>query len=107
VIEFLRGLEWRRQAACLGFAHEEASILENWDEYHDADARMLTLCADCPVWVNCLDYALSERITIGIWGDSTERERKSVHEWLKRVRLSDRSVFDAAVLSVAQERLAK
>jgi WhiB family redox-sensing transcriptional regulator len=34
------------------------------------------ICQNCPVKVQCRDYALSTRVT-GIWGGTTERERYS------------------------------
>lgn len=36
------------------------------------------VCHDCPVRVPCLEYALSENITEGVWGGKTGRERKAI-----------------------------
>lgn len=33
------------------------------------------ICADCPLKIQCLDYAVSARMQ-GIWGGTTEAERK-------------------------------
>jgi hypothetical protein len=35
-----------------------------------------SICQNCPVRVQCRDYALSTRVT-GIWGGTTEAERTS------------------------------
>jgi WhiB family redox-sensing transcriptional regulator len=64
---------WRRQAACRGtnldlFYPERGQTAE--------PARQV--CAACPVRQPCLDYAISNRITHGIWGGLTERERRAL-----------------------------
>jgi WhiB family transcriptional regulator, redox-sensing transcriptional regulator len=34
------------------------------------------VCAECPVRVECLEYALVHRIDHGVWGGTSERERQ-------------------------------
>ncbi|HEY2429315.1 MAG TPA: WhiB family transcriptional regulator [Acidimicrobiales bacterium] len=34
------------------------------------------VCGACPVQAACLDYALSEGITHGVWGGTSDRERQ-------------------------------
>jgi WhiB family redox-sensing transcriptional regulator len=41
------------------------------------------ICATCIVRDHCLDYALVHRIDHGVWGGSSERERRRI---LKRRR---------------------
>jgi WhiB family redox-sensing transcriptional regulator len=36
------------------------------------------VCADCPVRVECLEYALAHRIEHGVWGGASERERRRI-----------------------------
>jgi WhiB family redox-sensing transcriptional regulator len=36
------------------------------------------ICADCPVKAPCLEYALFHRIDHGVWGGSSERERRRI-----------------------------
>ncbi len=44
-----------------------------------ADQRQVkTLCAACPVRIECLADALDNRIEFGVWGGMTERERRRV-----------------------------
>jgi len=42
------------------------------------------VCRDCPVRLECLEYALAERIDHGVWGGCSERERRRI---LRRRRL--------------------
>jgi WhiB family redox-sensing transcriptional regulator len=42
------------------------------------------ICADCPVKAPCLEYALVNRIDHGVWGGTSERERRRI---LRRRRL--------------------
>lgn len=36
------------------------------------------ICAECPVRVECLEYALEFRIEHGVWGGTSERERRRI-----------------------------
>jgi WhiB family redox-sensing transcriptional regulator len=83
---------WRRQAACRGtnldlFYPERGQTAE--------PARQV--CAACPVRQPCLDYAVSNRITHGIWGGMTERERRPLQSaWVQAARRDrDRAVLAA------------
>lgn len=35
-------------------------------------------CAQCPVRLECLEYALYHRIDHGVWGGCSERERRRI-----------------------------
>jgi hypothetical protein len=54
------------------------------------------VCARCPVWQPCLDYVLSNRITHGIWGGLTDRERRGLQTALVQESRRDR---DRAILA--------
>ncbi|MGW1159307.1 WhiB family transcriptional regulator [Streptomyces sp. NPDC002519] len=43
-----------------------------------AQNRAKAVCTGCPVRLECLSYALDNRIEHGIWGGMTERERRSL-----------------------------
>jgi WhiB family redox-sensing transcriptional regulator len=43
------------------------------------------ICADCAVKAPCLEYALQNRIDHGVWGGTSERERRRI---LRRRRLA-------------------
>ena len=36
------------------------------------------ICQDCPVKEPCLEYALINRIDHGVWGGTSERERRRI-----------------------------
>ncbi|MCP4434502.1 MAG: WhiB family transcriptional regulator [Actinomycetia bacterium] len=36
------------------------------------------LCEDCPVAVTCLEYAIANRIDHGVWGGTSERQRRRI-----------------------------
>jgi len=43
----------------------------------DADADdAITICRGCPVAAECLEWALETRVRYGIWGATTERDRR-------------------------------
>ena len=43
------------------------------------------ICADCPVREECLEHALRHRIDHGVWGGTSERQRRRI---LKSRRLA-------------------
>jgi WhiB family redox-sensing transcriptional regulator len=45
------------------------------------------ICAECPVKADCLEYALAERIDHGVWGGTSERERRRILSHRRRSRL--------------------
>jgi WhiB family redox-sensing transcriptional regulator len=42
------------------------------------------ICAACPVQEQCLEYALVERIDHGVWGGTSERERRRILKQRRR-----------------------
>jgi WhiB family redox-sensing transcriptional regulator len=42
----------------------------------DDERAALVVCASCAVKDGCLDFALETRERFGVWGGTTERERK-------------------------------
>jgi WhiB family transcriptional regulator, redox-sensing transcriptional regulator len=36
------------------------------------------ICAECPVKEPCLEYALEQRIDHGVWGGTSERQRRRI-----------------------------
>jgi WhiB family transcriptional regulator, redox-sensing transcriptional regulator len=70
---------WQDAAACrdadpeLFFATDETSR-------HDA----LTMCSTCPVRMECLEHALTNREVYGVWGGTDENERKRLSRRRRR-----------------------
>jgi WhiB family transcriptional regulator, redox-sensing transcriptional regulator len=72
--------EWMARGTC---AHQSPSTFFPSDGVGVEVARRI--CADCPVKQPCLEYALANRIDHGVWGGTSERERRRI---LKRRRLA-------------------
>ncbi|MFQ5522684.1 MAG: WhiB family transcriptional regulator [Acidimicrobiia bacterium] len=77
--------EWKEQAACAAYPHAlffpapEASVREI--------ERAKAICSVCPVIDVCLEYSLETNQRSGIWGGTTEAERRSLRrKWLERRR---------------------
>jgi WhiB family redox-sensing transcriptional regulator len=66
---------WRKQAACRGL-EVEVFYPATEDEADAAEAK--AVCAVCPVRQACLEHALAHREREGVWGGTTERERRRI-----------------------------
>ncbi len=65
--------EWHKRAACKG----ETESFFSYDEERVAHAR--AICESCPVHQECLQTALADRNLYGVWGGTTEAERRRFH----------------------------
>jgi WhiB family redox-sensing transcriptional regulator len=83
---------WRQQAACRG---PDLNLF--FPERGESAGPARQVCARCPVRQPCLEYALSNRITHGIWGGMTERERRPLQsDWIQAARRErDRAILTA------------
>jgi WhiB family transcriptional regulator, redox-sensing transcriptional regulator len=82
---------WRELAACRGM-----NLDMFFPERGESAEPARQVCARCPVREQCLDYAVSNGITGGIWGGMSERERRALRsDWLRTAR-GDR---DRAILA--------
>ena len=61
--------DWYDAAACQGLG---------WQDFFDADelAAGRQICASCPVRLRCLQFAINNNVTSGIWGGLTPLERR-------------------------------
>ena len=82
---------WRERAACRG-----AELDVFYPERGETAEPARQVCAACPVRQPCLEYALSNRITHGIWGGLTDRERRPLQTRLVQDARRDR---DRAILA--------
>jgi WhiB family transcriptional regulator, redox-sensing transcriptional regulator len=63
---------WLDQARCRGMDPDRFFVRGI------AQARpVIRVCERCPVRDQCLDYAVANDITFGVWGGLTERQRRA------------------------------
>jgi WhiB family redox-sensing transcriptional regulator len=65
---------WMRQAACA--AHDDPDLWFPDPSSEQRQRQALRVCAACPVRAACLAYALSMPPQPGIWGGTTEGQRR-------------------------------
>lgn len=76
--------EWRTQAACID---DEQGVFFPADGDVGAINAAKAICAGCPVFDDCLSYALETNQSEGIWGGRTPRERRKLRrEWIEEIR---------------------
>lgn len=46
--------------------------------YLDAVLEAKLICMGCPIKINCLEYALADSSLLGVWGGTTEDDRKRI-----------------------------
>jgi len=77
---FLAGnAEWMDTALCGRSAHPEW-----WFPTDGAAAVAVAVCGRCPVRVDCLEYALANRIEDGIWGGESAPARRRIARQRRR-----------------------
>lgn len=62
---------WQSRAACLA----SSPSLFFADSSGEGSDQAIAVCADCPVRAECLQYALDNNETLGVWGGTTPRQR--------------------------------
>jgi Transcription factor WhiB len=95
---------WRELAAC-----RCADLRLFFPERGESAGPARQVCAACPVRQPCLDYAISNRITHGICGGLTERERRALRSrWVRSTRRDrDRDVAAAAAAGCTAEAIGR
>ncbi len=83
---------WRELAACRG-----TDLEVFFPGRGESAGAARQVCSACPVRQPCLDYAITNRITSGIWGGLTERERRALaSRWVRTSRRDrDRAILAA------------
>lgn len=69
--DFLTRPPWQANGAC-----REHPVDVFFPRKGASAANAKAICAACPVRSECLNYALSDPGIVGVWGATTERERK-------------------------------
>lgn len=72
---------WRNRAACIG-ADIDLFFAPRGDDRYADQAR--AICASCEVKADCLEYALATGQRYGIWGGTTERQRRAMRRARRR-----------------------
>lgn len=52
------------------------------------------ICAVCPFWRDCAEYAISEPMIHGVWGGTTDSERMKIR---RKRRLQSAAALDASL----------
>lgn len=79
-------MSWRDHAACLS---AETDLFFPIGSSGSAVLQVLEakqVCAECPVRVACLDWAVKLNVDHGVWGGLSEEERRSLKRRLTRKR---------------------
>jgi WhiB family redox-sensing transcriptional regulator len=77
--------EWMNDAACAG-ENLDLFFPDDRRDGHNAKAvrAAKAICATCPVQTECLDYALTTGIKFGVWGGTSERDRRPLRRQLRQ-----------------------
>jgi WhiB family redox-sensing transcriptional regulator len=70
---FIEPLPWATEARCLN-ADPDVFFPEKGGSTREAKR----ICGECPVRVECLEWALENDERFGIWGGMSERERRKL-----------------------------
>ena len=62
---------WQRRAKCRG-----VGVALFFPERGESPAKAKALCDECPVRAECLDYALGRPEKFGVWGGTSDRQRR-------------------------------
>lgn len=90
-------LAWQRDAACLGV---DPDLFYPARGESTAEAR--AVCGECPVRDECLEYALANCETFGVWGGLGERDRRSLRRARKQVGKDGRGGVPEVVPAVME-----
>jgi WhiB family redox-sensing transcriptional regulator len=77
--------DWRRRALCRDTSPELFFPIGTTGPAVDQIGSAKRICAECPVTHECLEFAILTGQEAGIWGGTTEEERRA----LRRARLAD------------------
>ncbi|CAN5767451.1 N/A [soil metagenome] len=81
--KLLQPVEWQSDARC---AEVDPEIF--FPERGGSSKSARSVCALCSVRLECLEYALNNKEQFGIWGGTSERERRRLRKdrALRRLR---------------------
>ena len=81
--KLLQPVEWQTDAAC---TEVDPEIF--FPERGGSSKAARSVCSQCSVRMQCLEYALNNKEQFGIWGGTSERERRRLRKEraLRRLR---------------------
>jgi WhiB family redox-sensing transcriptional regulator len=71
---------WANEAACKGV---NAELFHPGRGENRTVALAIAICKNCVVVDDCLHYALSNSIKVGIWGGKSERQRRAIRKEIR------------------------
>lgn len=78
--------DWRSQSACLTADPELFFPLSSMGPSLDQLTEAKKVCGRCPVREECLEFALATHQVHGVWGGTSEDERRQLDAARTRVR---------------------
>ena len=72
------GVTWREDAACLHADPDLFFPIASIGPALDQIDQAKRICAACPVRKPCLAWALDQGVVSGIWGGTSEAERRAI-----------------------------
>ena len=76
--------EWRSRSACLSADPDLFFPISASAAVAPQIARAKAICAGCPVRTACLGFAMAHREVLGIWGGTTDEERRKARRAASR-----------------------
>jgi len=93
-------IEWRRDAACKDIDPNLFFPIGVTGPAVDQIDAAKSICNGCPARVQCLDFAITTNQEFGVWGGTTEDERRVLRrQWraaIRRQRAADAAVVAAS-----------
>lgn len=97
---------WIDRAACSELVTKEG----NYDTFFPRDnyerpnvARAKKICRGCSVQLECLFYATSNDIDVGVWGGADPAERKRIKRMVPFLGRKNATLHDACVETLNQD----
>lgn len=83
-------MSWRDLAACNDFDPDLFFPAGDTGSAASQIVEAKRICAECPVKTDCLAYAVETNQINGIWGGTTEQERRLIRRrWMSARRRND------------------
>ena len=80
-------IEWRRDAACKDLDPNLFFPIGVTGPAVDQIAAAKSICGQCSAQAACLDFAITTNQEFGVWGGTTEDERRVLRrQWRARIR---------------------